>query len=540
MPTVLIATIGKADIHLVFNAGQFRCPIDSMKCMQSIPPEMPLIWASDYKEKQLNESETYLADALTLHRLRIAIDSIAIQHVGLIDHLFLIATDRTKVINLLEELIPNLSDPRLRERADKYLQRSFDDTTMLSAKISKSLLESNAKGLPLNITKVTIVALGTGSYFESTPPILESMTSKSLDYFDINKADFFDIEHIEALHPYLEELNSSKIFICAWGGFPNQHKSLSRVLRSLLLHPDINDIHSDAERDSISLSNPQDEFLELHSNMHRAALEMDWMFVWNAFQEILNKNPFYFGDKTVQNLTSLVSSIEDYQKRSESWFSNFFVLIIKALYAQDYNSLFIWLKCMEEASFIAILEQPENQISLSYTLVKNVKLNGINSTKGSKLILNNGDSITAKFSEVWELFGKCNKMKHLDKFGKMFYIDSVNMKHGRRSQPNKHLMRITERRNSLIHSGKPIQRDPQLIRSLLNFLGVSESNLVNARLAQKCNDWETLIRFEKEVLNQSSFFTLMKSIAGIADPDWLPMERTSLRTYLQIIQQNFS
>jgi bifunctional DNase/RNase len=71
----------------------------------------------------------------------------------------------------------------------------------------------------------------------------------------------------------------------------------------------------------------------------------------------------------------LLKGIRDNQKKRDNWFSNFFVLILKALYTQDLNSLHIWIKCLEEAAFMAVLSNADNQKLFSYKLQLNVPLN---------------------------------------------------------------------------------------------------------------------------------------------------------------------
>ncbi|HPF08751.1 MAG: hypothetical protein PHU99_09880 [Candidatus Cloacimonetes bacterium] len=536
MPTILIAPIGTTDVQIVVNSKKYRCPLGKIEHLESIPHKFPLLWKVNCPEQEPDTINLRLATAITFPKLRTAIDHLVKKKVSCIDQLVLIATDRTKPIQSLETLIPQITSDKLKETAQNNKERAKNDPSMLSARIMKTMLGEYAEDLPIKIAKITILGLGSGPYFDSLPPLPQNLTRESLDRFDINKADFLDFELIHALKPYLAELQSSRLFVCSWGGFQNLHKSLHKVLSSLLLYPKIEHIYGDANTGSLTQALRQDDFLELHQIMHRAALEMDWIVVAQVFQDMIKLKPSYFHDKTSDRLRELISTIEQQQKIPANWFSNFFVLIMKALYTQDYNSLFIWLKCMEEASFLAILELPENSRRLSYSLKKNVPLATYipsQKGKGSVLIFKDGRAILAKFSEVWTCFGAKKSMTYLEEYGNLLY-QKLN-KPQSLYKPNTHLMRIIDRRNGLVHNGRPIQRDSALIISLMGFLGISQKSHKQAVIALKSSDWESLIKFELEVLTKSKLFSLLKSIAGITDPDWLPLERTSLHAYRNIV-----
>jgi hypothetical protein len=71
----------------------------------------------------------------------------------------------------------------------------------------------------------------------------------------------------------------------------------------------------------------------------------------------------------------------------------------------------------------------------------------------------------------------------------------------------------------------------------MEFVGISQKSHRKGVIALKSSDWESLIKFELEVLTNSKFFSLLKSIAGITAPDWLPMERKMFKNYISIISQ---
>jgi len=538
MSTVLIAPIGTTDIQLVYNADCCRCPLEDNDSVKAIPKEMHFVYRSDYKESKLNKRSIAEADAVTAARICTSMEYLVKRHIARLDHLILLATDRGKQINILKSLLQRLGEEEQKEKAMVLLKKALADPSLTSAHKIMSLLINNAAALPLKIERISIIGVGSGSYLESIYGSQYSLPLPSLDHLDINKADFFDYELIEALQPYLAELNSAKVFTNAWGGLSNLHRSLSRVLNALLLHPEVELIHSTSHTGSINQTIPQVNFLELHSNMNRAALAMEWSIVYQAFMAIMKEKPGYFPEASETRMTKLIERIEAEQKKPGNWFSNFFVLILKALYAQDYNGLFIWLKCMEEACFLAILDLPENQKKLSYTLKKNVSLVTYFSNrhgKGNVLLFNDGTAIMGKFSEVWNCFENNGSMKFLEEYGKMFYQVPDETTGNHQYNYNRHLKKIVDRRNGLIHNGRPIQKDPQLIQSLMGFLGISETGLEAAVLALKSMDWHSIFRFERKVLTQSKFFALMRSIAGITESDWLPLERKSLRSYLNII-----
>lgn len=538
MPTILIAPIGTTDVQIVVNAKKHRCPLGKIEHLESIPHKFPLLWKVNCPEQPPDTINLRSATAITFPKLRTAIDHLVKKKISCIDQLVLIATDRTKPIQSLETLIAQITSDKLKETAQNNKERAENDPSMLSARIMKAMLGEYAEELPIKIAKITILGLGSGPYFDSLPPLPQNLTRESLDRFDINKADFLDFELIHALKPYLAELQNSRLFVCSWGGFQNLHKSLHKVLSSLLLNPKIEHIYGDANTGSLTQALRQDDFLALHQIMHRAALEMDWIVVEQVFQNIVKLKPSYFNKKTSDRLKELISTIEQQQKQPANWFSNFFVLIMKALYTQDYNGLFIWLKCMEEASFLALLELPENSRRLSYSLKKNVPLAKSipdQKGKGSVLIFKDGKAILAKFSEVWTCFGAKKSMTYLKEYGSLFYKDLD--KHQCRYKPNTRYDKIILRRNGLVHNGRPIQRDSKLIRSLMEFVGISQKSHRKGVIALKSSDWESLIKFELEVLTNSKFFSLLKSIAGITAPDWLPMERKMFKNYISIISQ---
>lgn len=545
MPVVLFAQIGLADVQLVYKSAKRRIPVSKEEIAGAELRSLPFTLDDSCSEAKKGGEPPGPPDAVSLPKLQKALDDLAARDVTQIDRLFLLPTWRKVALERLEEALDQarasaMDFTGLESKAAHLKKQAQGDFTHNAAKLAKKLLESNPDKLPLRVGEITILGLGSAGYFDSLPPLSENPSPGDLDRFDINRADFFDFEFLALLKPFLAELGSSTLYLCSYGGFPNLNKSLAKVLSSLLPRPQMIHLYASADSGHLELLNPQDMFLELHSAMNRAALEMDWMAVKHLFGEARAAKPGYFVDSEIAAMETLLLSLEEKQADPKNWFSNFFALIMTALYRNDYNGLLIWLKCLTEAAWLDLLDLPENKLLHGYELIKNIGLSKHlphARGKGSVVLFDNGAAVEAKFNEVWNAFDAPEAVLFLSEYGELLYKPVKQKKEdsGRSFEPNPRYQKLMDRRNSFIHSGKPIPRDPKLIASMLDFLGIPRDELVTALLALQGSDWDFLAGFERIILDESKFLTLMKSIARITDNDWLPLERACMKEYLGIV-----
>ncbi len=537
MSTILVLIVGTTDLQLMCHTTQKRHPIDYNQ-LDSLPPNLPFIWQEEYQEENKKLGSGCI-DAIALPRIRKAVCHMLVEGVNKIDHLMLVATDRRKELAfidlLLAETSPEIITPSFMNRVNDLRDFARKDPSYEFAKKAKELLSKNSNQLSVEISHISVVGLGNGTYLDSLKE--SGYNSASLDRFDINKADFFDFELIEAVMPYLRILQNSRIFVASWGGFQNLHKSLDRVLRSLLTHPIIIPVHTNETGSYLTEDISQSKFLELHRNMNRAAIEMDWGVVKQLFDLIQIQKPEYFKTDQIRRMNCLLDKIGNSQKDPKNWFSNFFVLIIRALYVYDLNGLYIWLKCLDEAAFVSILENKANCETNGYRFYRNVPLRQYFNSKygkGSVLVFKDGSIIEARFKEVWSKLHSSRNMGLLSKYAKLFYsgLDSPNSKDD--YPANTAYKKLIQRRNSLIHDGIPIQKEQALYLSILSFINVKPDEHKQAIISLKELNWNALEIFERSVLD-GNFFSFMKEVSGITEPDWLPLDRLALDDYLSII-----
>ncbi len=547
MSVIVLALLGVHDLQYEYQAGKLRQSVPSEDIANFSPNSLPFSMADGCKE--LNPREEAPGDpcAIALPKLKKTLDNVAHKGEKQIERLFLLCTCRDLAQKQLEEILNKSkeSDPENKvfiKQTKKLLDQAHKDRSCKIAEHAKELLLQNSGQLPLEIKNITILKVGTAGYFDSLPPLPEKPGTEDLDPYDFNRADLFDYELIALLKPHLSELGSATLYLPSWGGFQNLQKSLSKVLKALLLNPGIIDLYASAAEGYLELHNPQVDFLNLHASMNRAALEMDWETAVQLYDELNQAKPEYFSETQKQALKQLFRKIKEEQAKRQNWFSNFFSLIMSALYRQDYNALVIWLKCLIETVWMEILELPENMAKNEYELLRNVGLSQhLKSVrgKGSVLKLKGEKTVEAKFNEVWQEFSNARDFRFLHEYQELFYqkTDGKGKKNARKTwEPNSTHKKITKYRNNLIHDGKPVPRNPVVIEALLKDLGIELQQHKNAILSLKESDWQALQDFERGILQNSRFFSFMKSVAGHNEPDWLPLERTAIMDYLHTIQ----
>lgn len=547
MSVIVLASLGLADLQYVYQSEKLRWPVPPEDIANFSPDSLPFIMAERCTELKRGQKAPGTPSAIALPRLKKMLENVAHKGEKQIERLFLLCTCRVQAQKQLEEILNKSkeSDPEneaLVQQAKKLLDQAHKDQSCKIAEHAKELLLQNSGQLPLKIKNITILKVGTAGYFDSLPPLPENPGPKDLDPYDFNRADLFDYELIALLKPHLPELGSATLYLPSWGGFPNLHKSLSKVLKALLLNPGIINLYASDAEGYLELHNPQDVFLNLHVYMNRAALEMDWETAVRLHDELNLAKPEYFSETQKQALKQLFRKIKDEQAKRQNWFSNFFSLIMSALYRQDYNALVIWLKCLIETVWMEILGLPKNMAKYEYELLRNVGLSQhLKSVrgKGSVLKLKNGKTVEAKFNEVWQEFSNAKDFRFLHEYQELFYqkTDGKGKKNNRIIwEPNSNHKKITRYRNNLIHDGKPVPRNPVVIKSLFKYLDIDPNKHKNAIFALKNSDWKALQVFEREILQDSRFFSFMKSVAGHNKPNWLSLERTAIKDYLLIIQ----
>jgi hypothetical protein len=549
---VMIATIGKRDLQFVIRReGKIiSVPIGKVSTKTELIDGLDL-FAGVCDMEETTEVQLEEIEGLCLPMLLKAMRFAAKQGVKVLDRLILLPTRRDSWNIKLDAMLNSLTDEGERNRISQLIAKSMirkyasEDFTFASAKHIADLIRSYSTELPLEIVQVNILGLGDYGFVDQIFTKGENLTATDLERADINRSDFFDFEITEALKPFLAELECSDIYISAYsGGMPTSQKSLIKVLQSLLVYPRLTPIHESEHGGGLLQQDPQDEFLAMFRSMNQCAVEMDWTTVRQFFEEINTIKPGYFSDTQTSSMNLMLDNIMNNQKEQKNWFSNIFVLTLKALYRHDYNNLHIWIKSLIETSFLELLKLPENQ-EKGYRFEQEYTQEIITGSKvelrfyKNALVFPDDSCCDASFNAVRDRFGK-NVLHYLDEYHELFYKSKKTTRSGaytdQRIYPEKvKIKRLRERRNELVHRGLPVQLDKNLINSLFGLLGIKQSHYHKVILDLKNHDWESVQNFERETLISSEFFKLMKSIAGITDAGWLPLERVCMKEYLGIV-----
>ncbi|MCB5265701.1 MAG: hypothetical protein LHW41_05615 [Candidatus Cloacimonetes bacterium] len=542
---IVLATIGMRDLQYVYKdslGDRYRTAIHSIEDYTDFLNKCYLLPYRDYEEQELKSIAHSQVDGVTIPMLQKAFEFAKYKGAKQIDKLILLPTKRDTLAEILDSLPAKINDSEHRDSVARYikdnkiLDYAKKDYSYQSAVKIKHLLSTQSDQIPLHLSEIDVLPLGEYGFLGKLFSSPDEISTADLDRADINRSDFFDFELIEALKPYLSELEGANIYLASFsGGLPGMQKSLSKVLQSLLVSPVLIPVPISEERGFISLQDPQDSFLSQHKQMSQCAMEMDWDTVGYLLKEISQEKPDYFTAETEEELGHLIKTIFNIQKDDKSWFSNFFVLILRALYKHDYNNLVIWLKCIEEAAWFAVLKLPENEEKNGYKFTPDHKINDYQ--KQNVLLFNPQFFIPARYTDVKEYLRSGNSIKYLKEYEGLFFDTRkvYNNNNNDRYSHNKVYGRIVTRRNQLVHYGKPVQKDDGMISSLLKYIGTSTEDLNKAIFALKSSDWQTVSEFEKNLLISSPFFSVLKKIAGITDPEWLPIERVSIKDYIQII-----
>ena len=546
MNTVIIATIGMRDLQYVYTANdnKFRTPVKNPNDYTDRIDKYYLLPYEDFEEIEVRDTSGLDIISIAIPMLQKAFDFAHARGVTKIDKLILLPTKRDKLATQLKELPIKITDPVKRDKMEKHIEQrkllsyAENDYSFKSAEKIKLLLTKHKENIPLTISSIEILPLGENGFLDKLFSSAESITTSDLDRADINTSDFFDYELIEAIKPKLAELNGSCIYLASFsGGLPTMQKSLTKVLQSLLVSPLLIPVHGSEKGGYLELQNPQDEFLSLHKHMNQSAIEMDWESVKDLFNKIGTVKPDYYLQPTKDKMKTLLNDIAEAQKAPGRWFSNFFVLILRALYRQDYNNLLIWIKAMQEAAWFGLLKTGETDCGYSLVLDDKTK----HSQDRDYLIFADGSSISINFTDVISKFRQSKAKSFLTDYHKLFYNDKATYNADRGSSEyyfNPRFEKIRDRRNQLIHKGIPLQKTDDLVNSMLTFIGTTSGALKQAILDLKNSKCEKVSEFEQNLLCNSDFFGILKQIDGMTTEDWLPVERTLLKEYIELINGN--
>lgn len=536
---VMFMTIGMRDCHLVYEdavQGRVRwsAPIKDIAEFDRFMVLNP----QGVKEKKLDRNADKQAVGLCFPMLSKAISYLKDRGETKLDYLFLISTNRKLLLPRLEQIRDLLEKAELIDDMYEYLDQGLirharEDTISEAAHLIKQSIQS--KRVPLfgmEISQIEILDLGTYGFFDDilnadlNKPLNVSMLKKA----DINVLDFFESEAYTALKPFFGFLEEAKIYLAInAGGMPQMQKGVEQVLKSMVAHADYEQIYNSEFLWYQLESQPQGEFLLLLRQMTDNVISLDWDSAYARFVSLKAKHANKLGSSRLAKLEKIFKAVLAARKKTNpsQWFENFCTLIFQALYRMNLNDVAVWLKCIEEAAYGAMLqkqcgklwERVETIPDSRGTLKKHVF---IKDSESQKLSL-----IDAYPAVINGIFDKQTLLDAFEPYAKVFMEEGV-FRHSEVWSK----MRLV--RNRLIHKGIPVTNDPASLNLILDFIGVDLKVLNTAISHLQCGNLKALREFEQNCLNNKFFYPL-RSIAGISSLVHTLSERKKCDEYLRML-----
>jgi hypothetical protein len=450
-----------------------------------------------------------------------------------IDKLVLVTTSRLFLMEQLEKfktwLFNHIADCADCEDKITYIERLQElirsDLSMPFAELIRDKLKTD-RIAGIEIREVIILPMGKYGYFHE---LLEyhdgdTITWDLLETADINKSSFFDREFATAIRPYALELENADVYFSLYAsGMPIMQKSIEYVLQNTIVLSQYHPIFISECRTYMMEQPVLRNLLELNRMMHRYIVGLDWDGANHCYNEIMNIDIKYFPREAQMQFKECHQKVIQAQKSKRNWFGNFFVLIMKALYNHDYNNAIIWIKCMEESAWEAII----TLLCKKYNW-KVVEKQLYDGRMSKSIIVKNNEDIGYFFRSIKPYIPEESKP--------LVTLYTRNFHTGEwESNLSKAYKDLRDKRNKLMHNGIPVYENRQIKNEILTFLKIDANQLDEAITNLEKNQWDLLTHFEKELLQSNMFFSSIKEISGIRKPDWLPIERQVIPDYVKAI-----
>lgn len=538
MNKIMFMTIGKRDCHLIYETaqgGRYRWSANVELVKEH--KKLPILDARDIKEDKPQGSRDKVI-GLCFPMLSKALDYLVNRGETKLDYLFLISTNRKLLLPKLMQIKELLDQAGVIDNTYEYLEKGLikhakEDTISDTAHFIKRSLEH--KKIPLyciSIAHIEVLDLGTYGFFDS---IIQADLSKPLEInllkrADINVLDFFESETFVALKPYFAHLEEAKIYLATnSGGMPQMQKGVEQVLRSAVAHADYEQVFCSEYLWYQLESQPQEEFLLLLRQMTDNVVSLDWDSAYARFVVIKSKHTSKLGKDKLDKLESLFRSIAKQRAatQKEQWFENFSSLILQALYRMNLNDVVVWLKCMEEAAFDALLNKQCGKLWQRVETIKDEKGN----KKKHVIIKDNASGKLIPYQAYPNILsGRIEKKVLIEAFQDYAL---VFMKPGT-FQHTREWSKLRESRNNLIHTGIPVTKDSDVPKLILALIGLDQRSLDVAISHLQSGNLKALVEFEQRCLN-NKFFLPLRHIAGITSATHTLTERRICAKYLSLL-----
>lgn len=530
--TVMFMTIGMRDYQLVYKdavKGNYRwsAPICDEKAYRNLRVYSPKNLRED-KHKKDDKSEPI---GICFPMLAKACAYLKDKGVGKLDYLFLIATNRKELLKKLEQIQALKENAEQIDEEYNYLEQGLikhakDDCTSNTAHLIQHYLEGGNKAVPdLEISKVQVLDLGTYGFFD---PILNADLKKEigidlLKRADINVLDFFQSECFNALTPYFSQLEEAKLYLALnAGGMPQMQRGVNSVLRSCIAHADYEQIYSSEFLWYQMESQPQESFLTMQRQMTDNVICLDWDSAYIRFLAIKEQHPNKLSPQQQKELDKLFQQVLKFRRTENKhrWFQNFCTLIFQALYRMNLNDVLVWLKCLEEAAYDALLKK---QCGILWDKVGEEKVNH----HKRKYVYHKFGNTEAFPDKLTERFDEATLLKAFAPYAKVFMSEAC-------FSHNNAWDNLRKKRNKLIHEGITVSSIPGLSQDILKFIDIKLKDLNNAIAEMQAGNLEKLISFEQKCLN-NRFFAPLREIGGMKDKDSILHERQQCKNYIQAL-----
>lgn len=518
MKRYLFFTIGNRDLQATYeiSGGRRR---KSVKVAELDPRErdsIPAYGSESFKEPKKGERlEQQHRTGITFPILCKTLEYLQGKGITQLDGLFLIATNRSRVLPKLEEIkaawdakLEEMErDPKWVELAD-YLEDGIlyharNDMTSETAHFLESrIIAGNLPMFGISMDDVWVLDLGLYGSFD---PILKLEPGKKagvdmLGKADINTLDFFEYELYEALKPHLGSLENARIYLGTHsGGMPMMQRALDNVLQSAVNYATYERIFT-SEYLSYQIDNRlQGRFLTWLKKMDDNVLRLDWGTALYYCEKIQNSNQGRSDSDRFNGLNALIRKAMLYSASQAGWFERFSALIFRGLYSMNMNEVIVWMKSMAESSYKKLLNDQQGVLWEAYK-AKDERVVHFPNAQGKK------EDTSAHLFILSRKVDEAKLRKAFQDYISVF----VNPDTLDESSEWKGLGNI---RNDLLHKGRPVS--PKGTQDVLAFMRIEPENIAQAIADLQNNNLEKIIEFESACLS-NDFFAPLARIAGFA------------------------
>lgn len=516
MKRYLFFTIGNRDLQGTYeiSVGKRRKPIKVAELDPQEQDSISVYLSESFKEPKRDERlERQYRTGITFPIFCRTLEYLHEKRITRIDGLFLIATNRSKVLPKLEEIknawnanIEEIEkDPKWVELAD-YLEDGIlyharNDATSITAHfMQRRIKANNIPMLGISIDNVWVLDLGLYGSFD---PILKLDSGKKagvevLGKADINTLDFFEYELYEALKPHFGSLENSRIYLGTHsGGMPMMQRALDNVLQSAVNYATYERIFT-SEYLSYQIDNRlQGRFLTWLKKMNDNVLRLDLGTALYYCERIQNSNQGRADSDHFDRLNALIRKAMNYSASRAGWFEGFAALIFRGLYSMNMNEVIVWMKSMAESSYMKLLKDQQG-VLWEKIQVEDKRVIHFPNAQGKKedtsihlfILIRKVDEekLRKAFEDYISLFVNPNTLE-----------DSLEWQ------------RLGNIRNDLLHKGRPVY--PKDTQDLLTFMRINPKDIARAIANLQDNNLDKIIEFESACLT-NDFFVPLARIAG--------------------------